>query len=167
MSIGSDSDENKFNVFSMQNLADGKYVRLDMNILNNDIHYFLIDTGADISLIEKSCINGDILCYPDFRCNIVGIGEGKIQTLAQCEGIITVNDGVPVQSVLLEHSFQVVPANFPIPCSGILGNDFFRRYRCKIDYFTNAVEIPLRDNASVVVLNICNLPEKLYFTGKI
>lgn len=84
------------------------------------------------------------------KCSITGINNNPIQTL----GSTIANFQLPDNSSL-NHVFQVVEENFPIPTDGILGRDFLSQYQCIINYDTwtlsclnkgQLVELVIEDN---------------------
>lgn len=67
--------------------------------------------------------------HPNHKnCAIKGVGAGTINTF----GIVNAN--VVLGPNLLNHDFQIVPPEFPVPGDGILGLDFLKKFNCLIDY---------------------------------
>ena len=95
--------------------------------LNESANTFLLDTGSDISIIKQKFIKNlntdDTLTY-----KLKGIGEGTKSTLGFVETNILLNN------FTLNHKFQVVDNDFPIPCDGIIGDDFIKTYNCLLDF---------------------------------
>lgn len=89
---------------------------------------FLLDTGADISIVKINKLRQDIAINSNYRTKISGIGTSSIETIGQIRSCLVINNH------LLTHNFQIVDENFPIPCDGILGLDFLREYNCVLDY---------------------------------
>jgi len=58
----------------------------------------------------------------------------------------------------LIHEVHVVPDEFAIPVSGILGKDFLKNFQCNIDYATMTLTITV--NNDIVTLNIWEGPEE-------
>lgn len=94
---------------------------------SNRLLIFLVDTGADISLLKQ--FNNDY-----YRLNtshittISGIGQGTIKSLGSIQLDLRVNN------FIIPHEFHIVHGDFPIPCDGILGMDFMKRYNCMLDF---------------------------------
>lgn len=87
--------------------------------------------------------------YADEKCIITGIGQDKIHSLG------STFTKIKVETTHIEHKFQIVNDDFPIPTDGILGRDFLTKYKCNINYepwlltFTidqNEISIPIEDN---------------------
>ena len=107
--------------------------------LNKNKLTFLIDTGADISLLklDETDRNREFLDHTD--CVIKGISDetthshGTIKTKFQFEDQ-TVNQRL-----------HIVDYNFPIQTDGILGRDFLIKNSCKIDYETFTIALYFND----------------------
>lgn len=90
-----------------------KYISIKLDILKtNKNYYFLIDTGSDISLVQKDCIRGDIKCNPCIKLSIRGISDHNIETLAEIDAKIKFSN-----SEIFEHKFHII--NSKLNCSGI------------------------------------------------
>lgn len=127
-----------------------------MNILNESPQLFIIDTGADISLLKKNFIKDDILCDPEKKFTIQGITNENIKTLASVKSKIL----LPRQ-ISLDHEFQIVEKNFPISCAGILGKDFLLNYKCILNF--EVLTLELKYNNLQFIFDLC--PEnKFNFT---
>lgn len=48
--------------------------------------------------------------------------------------------------IILDHVFQIVDNNFPIPCLGILGKDYVEKHKCNIDFVEVVWSIPYSHN---------------------
>lgn len=90
---------------------------------------FIIDTGADISLIKfKKDFQNEI--NENETIKIRGISDDASETLG------TINLNLIHNGFLISHTFHVVPNNFPIPTTGIIGDDFLDGF-CIIDRIQN------------------------------
>lgn len=89
---------------------------------------FLVDTGADISLIKKSKINPH---HDVYRRNttIHGVTESIVISEIACAAKISIGS-----NQFIDQSFQIVDEDFPLSVDGILGRDFLTYYKCVIDY---------------------------------
>lgn len=81
---------------------------------------FLIDTGADHSLLKENVIESTNVDNNQ-QINIHGIGQGVEHSI---EMIVT---EVQTGKFIIPHNFHVVNCKFPIPCAGILGIDFIKK----------------------------------------
>lgn len=58
-----------------------------------------------------------------------GITNGCVKSLGALNAFIFID-----YYNKIEHTFYIVEDDFPIPADGILGRDFFLKYKCKLDY---------------------------------
>lgn len=101
-----------------------------MKARNNDSNgflTFLVDTGADISLL-KQFNNEYRRLDKSHATKISGIGQGTMTSLG------SIQLDLRVDKFIVPHEFQVVHWSFPIPCDGILGIDFMKKYNCILDF---------------------------------
>lgn len=89
----------------------------------------LVDTGADISILKANIVNPTELVNVDENCSVTGITQQKLQTI----GTIT-TDIICSNNTSIQHKFQLINEDFPIPTDGILGRDFLTKFRCTINY---------------------------------
>lgn len=137
---GSDSAEKRPSYqsrISTINHAVTTYVSLKIPKLYQNPSSFLLDTGADISLIKLSNLRDDILCYEDNLITLKGIDNTANLQKTLCYCYLPVD----LDNTVLNHCFHVVPDNFPIPFDGLLGNDFVKANQCEINYNTNTLLI--------------------------
>lgn len=133
--------------FSGSSLNDSfKYVNLNLDILKSKELKFLLDTGADISVVKRQFINENSICNPNIKCTIKGITEENVYTLAVCDALISLSDEVQIS-----HPFHIVPESFPINCVGILGKDFLEQFSCSIDYGTKLLKIRAKPDIEVKI----------------
>lgn len=111
---------------------------------------FIIDSGSDISVFKRGKISNSQRVDLTKRFQITGVTDGVSEIIAETETVLQFENGLK-----LKHNFQIVNNNFSIPTDGILGRDFFCKYRCIIDYdqwllkffFDNhQIEVPIEDN---------------------
>lgn len=119
------------------NLSSYVILRTDFNDLHNT---FLVDTGADISIIKTSKLAPGALIDKNFTTNISGIGESVVRSIG------TIRTGLIIENIILEHTFHIVDDSFNVPSDGILGLDFIRKYNCILDYRKNNNMLVLRPN---------------------
>lgn len=124
------NNQSLFNFFCINNSKNNpSFLSLNLNILKDKSQLFILDTGADISLIKKSCIKNDVLCYPDVKCKIQRITKEHLSTIAavDCNILLPYSKCLPFR-------FHIVPDDFPIHGAGIIGNDFIVNNKCLLDY---------------------------------
>lgn len=96
---------------------------------------FLVDTQADISLIKISYINPNITINDSEIINITGITPNAISTLG------TICTNLIISNQLIRQVFHIVSDDFHIPASGILGKDFLKDNKCKLDYENMTISV--------------------------
>ena len=84
-----------------------------------------------------------------------GIGQGKIRSIG------SIHFDLKFENYLIPHDFHVVRDDFPIPCDGIIGMDFIRKYNCILDFNENYDYLILRPNnlkhnIEIPLSNTCN-----------
>lgn len=126
-------------VFESNKILNKKIVLLNLDIANsNKVMSFIIDTGADISVIKQNKIDPLTFCYPRIKYRATGITTEAIETKAMVVGnLLFKNDKK------CSHNFHIVSADLPISTDGLLGNDFLSLYSCRIDYGSNELNIPV------------------------
>ena len=63
-----------------------------------------------------------------YTTKLSGIGEGEIKTLG------TLFFDLRFNNYLIPHKFHIVKNDFPIPCDGIIGIDFIKKYNCVLEF---------------------------------
>lgn len=109
------------------NLSLSSLIKIRINN-NNKFLTLLVDTGANISLLKY---NYKYNVNKSNKTNITGIGQGTIQSIGQA------SIDLLFDNFIIEHDFQIVHNEFPIPCDGIIGLNFSRKFNCQIDYQNN------------------------------
>lgn len=144
------------------NLAATNFVSLHVMMASGKCT-LIVDTGADISIFKRNKITNVQILDTAKRFKITGITDGSAETLAETETMLQFENGLN-----LSHNFQIVDENFPIPTDGILGRDFFCKYKCSIDYdqwllkflFNNhSIEVPIQDSfdSGFILPNRCEM----------
>lgn len=105
---------------------------------------FLLDTQADISLIKLGTIKPRERLDTSELIDITGITDFPISTLGFVEATLKNDD------FMVNFPFHVVPDHFHIPSDGIIGKDFMRTFKCKIDYDTMLFTFRL-DNQTISI----------------
>jgi hypothetical protein len=111
--------------------------------VSNEELLFLIDTGADISLLKADKLIGNTEVDPKRKVKVKCVNGSPIET----DGIVEVR--VKLGSDLIPHDFHLVSERVEVPCDGILGRDFLAMARAKICYESRTVI--LRDESHKMV----------------
>ena len=120
-----------------------KYVNMKMNILIDKVsHYFIVDTGADVSLIQRNCLRPETLCNPNEKLLIQGISQDNIKTLATTTGTIFLS-----RFESIDHKFHVINNELNIGCSGIIGHDFLEKFKCSVDYGIDILKFKINNKS--------------------
>ena len=94
-----------------------------------------MDTQADISLIKIFCLNSEMIFNSNNIINITGVTYETVSTLGTiCTNLIISNFMIPI-----------VLRDFNIPSDGILGKDFLRGNKRRIDYENMDITIFVRE----------------------
>lgn len=114
---------------------------------------YLLDTGATISILKIDKLLPEIQINDLFPCRISGISKGLISSFG------TVESELLIDRYALKHTFHIVDEDFPIPCDGIIGLDFIKRFRCCMDY-GNQWKLTIRTHAfGNIVTEIYETPD--------
>ena len=104
---------------------------------NNDKKLnFLLDTGSDLSYINKSILPS--LEYKEINesMNIISIG-GNSQSLGCCDMTVTYKNKKFIDRFYisdLDEAFGVIKAETGVQIHGILGSKFFSKYKYILDF---------------------------------
>ena len=123
-------------------------VELSSNELLRAKARFLVNTGADINVVELEALDEDLLVNENETIEITGITQSRISTMG------TVNIEVMNSKI----AFHVVHSDFPISTDGILGREYLRQEKVEISFWHNTIvihsnptkPIPFMDNESRV-----------------
>lgn len=116
------------------NSAFSDFISVKSPQSKHDIH-LLIDTEADISILKVSNLLDNINFDTKDIIKMKGITSQRINSLGSLQFRLTLHN------MHLVHKFFIVSDEFPIPCAGILGKDFLKRYNCLIDYAQMSLSI--------------------------
>jgi len=109
----------------------------------------MIDSGAECSIIKSNLLDKNTEIIKTSWCLLTGVTPGEVKTAGT--STISLDFG---NDMVLKHEFQIVAPEFPILVDGILGKDFFKLFKCIINYDTYiltvceknfVVEIPFVD----------------------
>lgn len=127
-------------VFLSENLSEKRFVNLKLKeSLDDQGAFFLVDTGSDISIVKRDYVKGEVFCDTARRCKIKGVTSDYVETVALLK--MTLDNGNLTEAIT--HSFQMVREDFPISCAGIVGQDFLVRFKCKLDFDKEVLELQL------------------------
>ena len=100
----------------------------------------LIDSGSDLNLIKITSLLDDVLVYDHTIYHLKGISEQLVPTI----GLTTLD--IKIGKTTIPTEFQVVHSTFPIPHDGILGKPFITGNQTIINYKTNELIIPSKED---------------------
>lgn len=90
---------------------------------------FLIDTDAEVSLIQIDKIRDDIYVKNEDKCELRGRSVGSLLTFGTCAADLI------FKNKIMHHKFHLVRENISGKYDGILGQDFLRKYALQIKFF--------------------------------
>jgi len=108
---------------------------LKVDISKEDELLFLIDTGADISLLKGNKLIRTTEYDPEKRVKVKCVDGSPMETHGVLEAKIEIHNSSVV------HGFQLVNKQVDIPCDGILGRDFLQHAKSKIYYESRTVTL--------------------------
>lgn len=100
---------------------------------------FLLDTGADISLIKIYKLKGDTLIYEDTKFLLRGIDNNSSPSSVQTLGYLHLD--ILIGKTQVTHLFHVIRDDFLIQFDGIVGNDLLKQHTCHVDYENDILHI--------------------------
>lgn len=112
---------------------------------------YLLDCGASISIFKENKLLSEFPIDYNSNCKITGISKGEIYTIG------LTNTQLEIGNNSIEHSFQIVNKDFPIPVDGILGIDFLSNNKCVVDY--NNWTLTVNINNSEITIPIYDSPD--------
>lgn len=122
---------------SIINSAVTTYLKINSLQLFDNPNSFLLDTGADVSLIKLKYLKDETPCFENYRITLKGIDHNISNPI---KTICYVYLDIEINNHLINHCFHVVPDNFPIPFDGLIGNDFIKQFQCHINYEDNLLQ---------------------------
>lgn len=102
---------------------------------SNKTKRFLVDTGAEVSIIKNSHDLYYLNNLEDKTISMTGITSEKISTL----GIL--HSKVNINNFSFAVDFNLVSEDFPIITDGILGQDFLEEYKCILDFSSQTLTL--------------------------
>lgn len=134
--------------------SDNKIMlKLDVGI--QDYTSLFIDTGAGCCLIKQSALKSGTIIDTDQICILGGINSNgsPLFTLGKVLVNITLDNDVTIQ-----HHFNVVSDDLPFQ-EGIVGLDFFKKFRAELFYKDNKINIYFSEDKYISIPMIFNNPE--------
>lgn len=105
----------------------------------NKLTTFLIDTGAEISIIKLESLRNHVNIWPNMAIAVNGIinNSNTVHTLGVCEADILIND------IIFHHLFHVVRGDsIDLAQDAIIGADFLEKCKALIDFDTKSIAFP-------------------------
>ena len=90
--------------------------------------YFLVDGGADISLVKSKKLLGTVECEPKDRVRVKSIGGSTFEI----HGVIETR--IKIDELEIPYRFQLVSKQVDLKGDGILGRDFLKAMQARICY---------------------------------
>lgn len=99
---------------------------------------FLVDSGANISLIKLRKIHPSTPCFDDEKVILKGIDANVPNPLTT---ICYAKVELQLLDFTINHTIHAVPNDFPINFDGIIGNDFLKLNKAQVDYANDVIHI--------------------------
>lgn len=122
-----------------------------MDIGKGNKLYFLVDSGADISLIKSEKLLGTATFEPRDRVRVKSVNGAIIETHGRIETRIL------EAGAIIPYSFQLVSRQVDVKGDGILGRDFLRAMQARICYESKA--LTFQHEGTVINKKLRPLPE--------
>ncbi|KAG5858226.1 hypothetical protein JTB14_003172 [Gonioctena quinquepunctata] len=91
--------------------------------------------------MKLSEVDDDAFIYTDSTIKIKGITSEYVSSIGTSYGEIKLSNDISIM-----HKFHIVPNEFSISAQGILGKDFFSKFKVKINYETSLLTIPVHNS---------------------
>ena len=108
---------------------------MKLDISKEDDLLFLIDTGADISLLKGNKLIGTTEYDPEKKVKVKCVDGSPMENHGVLEARVEIGNSSIV------HEFQLVNKQVDIPCDGILSRDFLKRAKAKVCYESRAITL--------------------------
>lgn len=102
-------------------------VNLFMSVANRPVK-FLIDSGSSVSLINQNLVKTEAYAISNKQIEIIGATGHSASTVAM------VNSKILIDNKNINHTFHVYDGALKLNTDGILGWDFFKKFKCNIDF---------------------------------
>ena len=104
------------------------YVTFELEASKGDKLYFLVDSGADFSLVKSRKLLGTAEFEPEDRVRFKGVDGSTLETHG------SIKTQIKADGVNIPYSFQIVNKQIDLKGDGILGRDFFEAMKAQICY---------------------------------
>lgn len=112
-----------------------EFVRLKIDVSKEKNLLFLIDTGADTSLIKGGKLIGTTEYDADKKVKVKCVDGSPMQMYG------TVGVKVKLENSWIPYEFQLVNKQVDIPCDGILWHNFLQQVKAKICCENRTIEL--------------------------
>jgi len=135
--------------FKLINLENDSYHIVVSANVNNNKGVLVIDTGASKTVIDENIVNSPSLELLDYK-NVVSSGLGgeiKLQLTKLPEIKITnfILSNFVVALIDLSHINKLYQKYHNEPIIGLLGSDFFLKYKANIDYDQKIISLKINE----------------------
>ena len=113
----------------------------------------LVDTGAEVSVINKACVKDDI-ALKESEVHLVALSGGTIKTLGEIEATF------PVGDQKIKHPLYIMEDGTLTDHQGILGIDFLKKHEAGIQYKTREVTIKGKHWKTLQKKNVVTVPPR-------
>lgn len=107
---------------------------------------FLMDTGAQMNIIEMSVLGGKVVVNESDKRNIKGINEIPISMIG------TVRTPTNIQGAVLVIEFDVVNEKSLIPEAGIIGRLFLKENQVYWDFSKDTLTLPKNIGSGEIII---------------
>lgn len=132
------SDPQSCNIYSFSNFSGLDFVKIKVEMCNGEICNLMIDNGAAVSVFNRDKINENQIVFTENRCVIKGVAQGETRSFGTTKSRLIFEGNFSIF-----HEFQVMPEGFLQDVDGILGRDFLKSHKAKIDYETYLLDLKI------------------------
>jgi hypothetical protein len=109
---------------------NGEYVSLNLDVSNESALLFLLDSGADVSLLKSKNLIGTVEYEPKDRIRVKSVDGSVIESHGSID--TRIREG----NAEIPFTFQLVSKQVDVSCDGILGRDFLQQAQAQICFKT-------------------------------
>ena len=100
----------------------------------------MVDSGSSVSLVKEQVLNETLKILTHKAIFLQGVAPQKIRALGE------ISLDFEKEGISFNHNFQVVKNSFSIYGHGLLGRDFFQKFKAILDYDTQLLQIKVKEN---------------------